>query len=206
MALRVVPTIHCANSQTFAEAIDEAGDGGGETACVPNHLRFPPSLSPLIPFSARRAVSELEYVKYMLVAMQKVDGALIDELRKQFHKLDPNGDGQITQQDLQVMTAKRTKKVRFFGVFGGVLLGRDAELDRLTSLLLMPASGFAQTGIVQLQKGTKLSLEDHSMLPIRSPDDAPHPLLAPLWRKKLLKKENSGFVTAAQQLIPERKE
>merc|ERR1712194_410164 len=66
------------------EALDEAHDGG---------------------------VSELEYVKFMLVAMNKCDGALFDDLRDQFHRLDMTGDGQITKNDLKIMVTKEMKKV-----------------------------------------------------------------------------------------------
>ena len=65
------------------EALDEAHDGG---------------------------VSELEYVKFMLVAMNKCDGALFDDLRDQFHRLDMTGDGQITKNDLKIMVTKKMKK------------------------------------------------------------------------------------------------
>ena len=38
-------------------------------------------------------VSELEYIKFMLVAMKKIDGELFDDLRDQFARLDLTGDG-----------------------------------------------------------------------------------------------------------------
>ena len=38
-------------------------------------------------------VSELEYIKFMLVAMKKIDGELFDDLRDQFDRLDLTGDG-----------------------------------------------------------------------------------------------------------------
>mmetsp|Transcript_8003 Transcript_8003/g.12944 ORF Transcript_8003/g.12944 Transcript_8003/m.12944 type:complete len:121 (-) Transcript_8003:367-729(-) len=56
-------------------------------------------------------VSELEYIKFMLVAMHKVDGALIDELCKQFKELDQTGDGNITKQDLKIMVTRKMRKV-----------------------------------------------------------------------------------------------
>lgn len=56
-------------------------------------------------------VSELEYIKFMLVAMNKVDGALFNDLRDQFRQLDMTGDGQITKKDLQIMATRKMRKV-----------------------------------------------------------------------------------------------
>mmetsp|Transcript_9349 Transcript_9349/g.21087 ORF Transcript_9349/g.21087 Transcript_9349/m.21087 type:complete len:546 (+) Transcript_9349:107-1744(+) len=66
------------------EALDEANDGG---------------------------VSELEYIKFMLVAMKKIDGELFDDLREQFLRLDMTGDGRITKKDLTIMATRRLRKV-----------------------------------------------------------------------------------------------
>ena len=47
----------------------------------------------------------------MLVAMNKVDGALFNDLRDQFRQLDMTGDGQITKKDLQIMATRKMRKV-----------------------------------------------------------------------------------------------
>ncbi|KAL3809946.1 hypothetical protein ACHAXA_011388 [Cyclostephanos tholiformis] len=57
-------------------------------------------------------VSEVEYIKFMLVAMRKIDGELFDDLRYRFHQLDPTGDGKITQKDLVLMAKRKREKVR----------------------------------------------------------------------------------------------
>jgi len=56
-------------------------------------------------------VSELEYIKFMLVAMNKVDGALFNDLRDQFRLLDMTGDGKITKKDLEIMATRKMRKV-----------------------------------------------------------------------------------------------
>ncbi|KAL7510447.1 hypothetical protein ACHAXN_007565 [Cyclotella atomus] len=56
-------------------------------------------------------VSELEYLKFMLVAMKKVDAKLFDDLHLQFKKIDVVGDGKITKNDLKVMATRKMKKV-----------------------------------------------------------------------------------------------
>lgn len=56
-------------------------------------------------------VSELEYIKFMLVAMKKIDGELFDDLRDQFDRLDLTGDGQITRKDLTILATRKMKKV-----------------------------------------------------------------------------------------------
>jgi len=57
------------------------------------------------------AVSELEYIRFMLIAMKKVDAQLLDDLHAQFCHLDTTGDGKITKRDLQVMAARKLRKV-----------------------------------------------------------------------------------------------
>mmetsp|Transcript_7706 Transcript_7706/g.15448 ORF Transcript_7706/g.15448 Transcript_7706/m.15448 type:complete len:86 (+) Transcript_7706:2612-2869(+) len=47
----------------------------------------------------------------MLIAMKKVDAQLLDDLHAQFCQLDTTGDGKITKRDLQVMAARKLRKV-----------------------------------------------------------------------------------------------
>mmetsp|Transcript_34907 Transcript_34907/g.73643 ORF Transcript_34907/g.73643 Transcript_34907/m.73643 type:complete len:585 (-) Transcript_34907:1312-3066(-) len=56
-------------------------------------------------------VDELEYIKFMLVAMNKVDGDLFDNLRHNFQQLDVTNSGQITKRDLKIMVTRKMKKV-----------------------------------------------------------------------------------------------
>jgi len=58
------------------------------------------------------SVSELEYIKFMLVAMKKIDKELFDDLHDQFVQLDPTGDGQITKSDLILLTKRKMKSLR----------------------------------------------------------------------------------------------
>lgn len=58
-------------------------------------------------------VSELEYIRFMLVAMKKVDGKLFDELHDQFRQLDMNHDGVVTKKDLQLIAARKLRKVSY---------------------------------------------------------------------------------------------
>ena len=57
-------------------------------------------------------VCALEYIKFMLVAMKKIDGALFDELRNRFEELDMSGNGMITKQDVMCIAKKRTKRIK----------------------------------------------------------------------------------------------
>ena len=57
-------------------------------------------------------VSELEYMRFMLVAMKKVDVKLFDDLHDQFLKMDIVGDGKITQADLKIMAVRKMRKVQ----------------------------------------------------------------------------------------------
>ena len=56
-------------------------------------------------------VSELEYIKFMLVAMKKVDTKLFNDLQEQFHKMDVLGDGKITKNDLKIMAMRKMRRV-----------------------------------------------------------------------------------------------
>jgi len=55
------------------------------------------------------AVSELEYIKFMLVAMRKIDGELFDDLRDQFIRLDVTGDGKVTKADLKIIASRNIR-------------------------------------------------------------------------------------------------
>lgn len=56
-------------------------------------------------------VSELEYMRFMLVAMKKVDAKLFDDIHEQFKKIDVVGDGKITKKDLKLMAVRKIRKV-----------------------------------------------------------------------------------------------
>ncbi len=58
-------------------------------------------------------VNELEYIKFMLVAMKKVDAHLFDELHDQFRQLDLTNDGLVTKKDLQLLAARKLRKVSY---------------------------------------------------------------------------------------------
>jgi potassium channel subfamily K len=58
-------------------------------------------------------VNELEYIKYMLIAMKKVDSNLFDELHDQFRQLDLNNDGVVTKKDLKLIAARKLRKVSY---------------------------------------------------------------------------------------------
>ena len=52
-------------------------------------------------------VSRAEFLEFMLVAMNKVDQELIDELKTQFQRLDNDGSGALSRDDL--ISAARKK-------------------------------------------------------------------------------------------------
>lgn len=56
-------------------------------------------------------VNELEYVRFMLIAMHKVDKQLFDSLHDQFKKLDVQGDGTLNKNDLKIMAERKMKNV-----------------------------------------------------------------------------------------------
>ncbi len=56
-------------------------------------------------------VSQLEYVKFMLVAMKKIDGGLFDDLCDQFKSMDLTNDGKITKTDLTILATRKMNKV-----------------------------------------------------------------------------------------------
>lgn len=46
------------------------------------------------------SVDALEYTKFMLCAMKKIDADLFDDLQFRFKQLDKTGDGKLTKEDL----------------------------------------------------------------------------------------------------------
>ena len=54
-------------------------------------------------------VSRAEFLEFMLVAMNKIDQELVDELRDHFNKLDVDGTGELSRDDL-VEAARRKLK------------------------------------------------------------------------------------------------
>jgi len=55
-------------------------------------------------------VSLAEFLSFMLVAMQKVDKELIDELTELFNVLDKTGDGALSKEDLMAKTKQNSPK------------------------------------------------------------------------------------------------
>ena len=52
-------------------------------------------------------VTRAEFLEFMLIAMNKIDQELVDELRMHFDRLDVDGTGELTKDDLiQVARAK----------------------------------------------------------------------------------------------------
>jgi Ca2+-binding EF-hand superfamily protein len=74
-------------------------------------------------------VCEFEYIKFMLVAMRKIDEELFDELRYRFRQLDETGDGKITKGDLVLMAKRRMKKVRNKMMLGEYKVGSMIRQD-----------------------------------------------------------------------------
>jgi potassium channel subfamily K len=54
-------------------------------------------------------VSRAEFLEFMLVAMNKIDQELVIELRSHFDKLDTDGTGELSREDM-VETARRKLK------------------------------------------------------------------------------------------------
>lgn len=52
-------------------------------------------------------VSMMEFMEFMLVAMNQVDQGLLDQLKQHFHKLDVDGSGTINKADLAQMAKQR---------------------------------------------------------------------------------------------------
>jgi len=58
-------------------------------------------------------VSMLDYIEFMLVAMDKVDRELLDALRCQFQKLDELGTGELSKDVLKEQFVKKLKTARW---------------------------------------------------------------------------------------------
>jgi hypothetical protein len=56
-------------------------------------------------------VTELEYLKFMLLKMQKVDKELLDELHNQFSHFDVDESGVLAKSDLYEMAKRRSKEL-----------------------------------------------------------------------------------------------
>ena len=54
-------------------------------------------------------VTELDFVIFMLKAMKKVDGDLVDKIRDHFHRLDLTGNGILDREDLELMARKKLR-------------------------------------------------------------------------------------------------
>ena len=54
-------------------------------------------------------VTRAEFLEFMLVAMNKIDEDLVQELRRNFDRLDADGTGQLSRQDL-VQAARQKLK------------------------------------------------------------------------------------------------
>jgi len=54
-------------------------------------------------------VTELDFVIFMLKAMKKVDGELVEKIREHFRRLDLSGNGILDRQDLELMAKKKLR-------------------------------------------------------------------------------------------------
>jgi len=79
-------------------------------------------------------VTELEYTKFMLLKMQKVDEDLLEELHKQFSHFDADNSGVLAKSDLYEMAKRRSKepssKLRLSGYKSYLLRQADAKKRR----------------------------------------------------------------------------
>jgi hypothetical protein len=57
-------------------------------------------------------VAWFEFLEFMLVAMKKVDPALLDELRDYFDRLDVTNSGELSKDDLIEMARRKMKSPR----------------------------------------------------------------------------------------------
>lgn len=57
-------------------------------------------------------VTLLEFLEFMLVAMNQVDKELLDELRQHFARLDVDGSGVLSKEDLVEIARRRLKNTR----------------------------------------------------------------------------------------------
>ncbi|KAL7482743.1 hypothetical protein ACHAW6_008404, partial [Cyclotella cf. meneghiniana] len=90
------------------DILDTDGDGEGKSNT--SLISMPIHSNLKLPFRCQ-LVNELEYIRFMLVAMKKVDAKLFDDLHHQFLRMDATGDGKITKNDLKIMAARKMRKV-----------------------------------------------------------------------------------------------
>jgi len=56
-------------------------------------------------------LNQLEYIRFMLAAMEKVDRALFDDLIAQFNAIDITGDGRICKKDIEAAALQKLNEV-----------------------------------------------------------------------------------------------
>ena len=74
-------------------------------------------------------VTKLDYIEFMLRAMEEVDESLLDKLHRQFEALDVSREGVLSVKDLKIMADVNLKKVQ-----------KKLELAKYKSELLSAAS------------------------------------------------------------------
>ena len=57
-------------------------------------------------------VTEYDFVIFMLKAMKKVDGDLVDKIRDHFRRLDLTGNGILDREDLELMAKKKLRATK----------------------------------------------------------------------------------------------
>lgn len=55
-------------------------------------------------------VTRAEFLEFMLVAMNKIDQNLVDDLRSHFDQLDADGTGELTRDDLVEVARRKLKR------------------------------------------------------------------------------------------------
>jgi hypothetical protein len=77
-------------------------------------------------------VTDCEFLRYMLVALQKVDKQNIDVIMAAFHRLDTSGDGFLSRDDLMVASGSmRDRYMRATGLLDQEPCRRRSSLIRL---------------------------------------------------------------------------
>ena len=87
------------------EALDEDNEGGGTYHSIVYQCEtyYELELAILISLDISSSVDALEYTKFMLCAMKKIDADLFEDLQFRFKQLDKTGDGKLTKEDLMSM-------------------------------------------------------------------------------------------------------
>jgi potassium channel subfamily K, other eukaryote len=78
-------------------------------------------------------VTRADFLEFMLVAMNKADQSLIDELKDHFNRLDQNGSGSLSREDLIAVARRKLQSPT-----------RKLELAAYKERLLQQASGASQ--------------------------------------------------------------